>query len=179
LAPPRALISHHDCGTLSSLDDRSVLQAARLAATRPAACYLRTRLERPRVFQVSQGRPSVTRRLKRPRSRGYRSFIISATNSNGGFNQGIDRGVTDLLPASDTNCPEHRQQSALVGRRRRSADGSCFAALRSPATSALRRDKGCRPFPRTPISAGGILPPLRFGQLALDEAEHFQHKSRC
>ena len=33
----------------------------------------------------------------------------------------------------------------------------------------------CRPFPRTPFSATGALPPLRSGQVFLDEAEHFLH----
>ena len=37
----------------------------------------------------------------------------------------------------------------------------------------LRREKGCRPFPRTPFSACGNLPPLRSRQVSLDEAEHF------
>jgi hypothetical protein len=40
---------------------------------------------------------------------------------------------------------------------------------------ALRRGKGCRPFPRAPFSAGGIRPLLRFGWVSLDEAEHFLH----
>ena len=40
-------------------------------------------------------------------------------------------------------------------------------------------DKGCRPFPRTPFSASGILPPLRSGQVSLDEAEHFTSQSSC
>jgi len=39
----------------------------------------------------------------------------------------------------------------------------------------LGGDKGCRPFPRTPFSATGALPPLRCGQVFLDEAEHFLH----
>ena len=40
---------------------------------------------------------------------------------------------------------------------------------------ALGGDKGYRPFPRTPFSASSILPSLRFGQVSLDEAEHFLH----
>jgi hypothetical protein len=39
-------------------------------------------------------------------------------------------------------------------------------------------DKGSRPFPRTPFSASGALPPLRSGQVSLDEAEHFPAHSR-
>ena len=39
----------------------------------------------------------------------------------------------------------------------------------------LGGDKGCRPFPRTPFSASGALPPLRSGQVSLDEDEHFLH----
>ena len=46
---------------------------------------------------------------------------------------------------------------------------------RAPGRCALGGDKGCRPFPRTPFSASSILPPLRFGQVSLDEAEHFLH----
>ena len=33
----------------------------------------------------------------------------------------------------------------------------------------LGRDKGYRRFPRTPFSARGLLPPLSFGQVPLDE----------
>src|SRR6202044_436161 len=40
---------------------------------------------------------------------------------------------------------------------------------------ALGGDKGWRPFPPTPFSASSILPSLRFGQVSLDEAEHFLH----
>jgi len=43
----------------------------------------------------------------------------------------------------------------------------------------LRRGQGLRPFPRTPFSATGALPPLRSGQFVLDEAEHFPAQSRC
>ena len=50
--------------------------------------------------------------------------------------------------------------------------GALIALRVSPA---LGGDKGCRPFPRTPFSAGGILPPLCSGQVSLDEAEHFLH----
>jgi hypothetical protein len=39
----------------------------------------------------------------------------------------------------------------------------------------LRRGQGLRPFPRTPFSASGALPPLRSGQVFLDEAEHLFH----
>jgi len=42
-------------------------------------------------------------------------------------------------------------------------------------SAALGGDKGCRPFPRTPFAATTILPSLRFGQVSLDEAEHFLH----
>ena len=50
--------------------------------------------------------------------------------------------------------------------------GALIALRVSPA---LGGDKGCRPFPRTPFSAGGILPLLCSGQVSLDEAEHFLH----
>ena len=39
----------------------------------------------------------------------------------------------------------------------------------------LRRGQGLRPFPRTPFSARGALPPLRSGQVFLDEDEHLFH----
>src|SRR5271154_2106927 len=39
----------------------------------------------------------------------------------------------------------------------------------------LRRGQGLRPFPRTPFSATGVFPPLRSGQVFLDEDEHFRH----
>ena len=39
----------------------------------------------------------------------------------------------------------------------------------------LRRGQGLRPFPRTPFSASGAVPPLRSGQVFLDEDEHFRH----
>jgi len=48
-----------------------------------------------------------------------------------------------------------------------------FRGLRAPAASGLRRGQGLPPLPRTPFSASGILPPLRSGQVSLDEAEHF------
>jgi hypothetical protein len=35
----------------------------------------------------------------------------------------------------------------------------------------LGGDKGCRPFPRTLFLASGALPPLRSGQVFLDEAD--------
>ena len=47
--------------------------------------------------------------------------------------------------------------------------------LGAPVSTALGGDKGCRPFPRTPFSASGILPSLRYGQVSLDEGEHFLH----
>jgi hypothetical protein len=50
--------------------------------------------------------------------------------------------------------------------------GALIALRVSPA---LGGDKGWRPFPRTPFSASSILPSLRFGQVSLDEAEHFLH----
>src|SRR5439155_13143204 len=50
-----------------------------------------------------------------------------------------------------------------------------FRALRAPAASALRRRQGLSPLPRTPFSAGGVLPPLRSGEVSLDQAEHFLH----
>src|SRR5712691_2080665 len=50
--------------------------------------------------------------------------------------------------------------------------GALIALRVSPA---LGGDKGCRPFPRTPFSTSSILPSLRFGQVSLDEAEHFLH----
>jgi hypothetical protein len=37
----------------------------------------------------------------------------------------------------------------------------------------LGGDRGCRPFARTLFLASGALPPLRSGQVFLDEAEHF------
>jgi hypothetical protein len=42
-----------------------------------------------------------------------------------------------------------------------------LGALCATVSSALSGDKGCRPFPRTPFSASGILPSLRFGQFLL------------
>ena len=48
-----------------------------------------------------------------------------------------------------------------------------FRALRAPAASALRRGQRERPFLRN-----GALPPLRSGQVSLDEAEHFPAQSR-
>jgi hypothetical protein len=50
-----------------------------------------------------------------------------------------------------------------------------FEALRAQPSSVLSGDKGCRPFPRTPFSASGVLPSLRSGQVFLDEGEHFLH----
>ncbi len=41
------------------------------------------------------------------------------------------------------------------------------------------RGQGLRPFPRTPFSASGLLPPLRSGQHSLDEGEHFRAQSSC
>ncbi len=49
------------------------------------------------------------------------------------------------------------------------------SAGRAPGHCALRRGKGLPPFPHTPFSASGIHPSLRFGQVLLDEAEHFLH----
>ena len=43
----------------------------------------------------------------------------------------------------------------------------------------LRRGQGLPPFPRTPFSACGTVPPLRSGQVSLDEAEHFTAQSSC
>ena len=65
--------------------------------------------------------------------------------------------------------------AAFRERRSRTA-GALRSALRG--NSALRRDKGCRPFPCTPFAAKGIHPALRSGQLALDEAERFAAQSR-
>jgi hypothetical protein len=39
----------------------------------------------------------------------------------------------------------------------------------------MRRGKGLRPFPHTPFLASASLPPLRSGQVFLDEAEHLFH----
>ena len=39
----------------------------------------------------------------------------------------------------------------------------------------LRRGQDVPSFPRTPFLASGALPPLRSGQVSLDEAEHFLH----
>ena len=39
----------------------------------------------------------------------------------------------------------------------------------------MRRGKGLRPFPHTPFLACASLPPLRSGQVFLDEAEHLFH----
>src|SRR5260370_7997666 len=39
----------------------------------------------------------------------------------------------------------------------------------------VRRGQGLRAFPRPPFSATGALPPLRSGQLFLDEDEHLFH----
>ena len=42
----------------------------------------------------------------------------------------------------------------------------------------LRRGQGLRPFPRAPFSAGGALPPLRSGQILLDDSDQsWQHRS--
>ncbi len=54
-----------------------------------------------------------------------------------------------------------------------------FRALRAPAASVLRRgQRAAAPFPAPLFSAGGVLPPLRSGQVSLDEAEHFPAQSR-
>jgi hypothetical protein len=42
----------------------------------------------------------------------------------------------------------------------------------------LRRGQGLRPFPRAPFSTSSALPPLRSGQLSLDEGDHFPAQSR-
>jgi len=47
-----------------------------------------------------------------------------------------------------------------------------FRALRAPARFSVEAGQGLPPFPLTPFSASGILPPLRSGQVSLDEAEH-------
>ena len=54
--------------------------------------------------------------------------------------------------------------------------GALFALQ---ATLCGGRDKGCRPFPCTPFSACGTIPPLRSGQVSLDEAERFTAQSSC
>jgi len=43
----------------------------------------------------------------------------------------------------------------------------------------LSGDKGWRPFLCTPFSACDVLPSLRSGQIALDEAERFPAQSIC
>jgi hypothetical protein len=43
------------------------------------------------------------------------------------------------------------------------------------ASAGFFSSAGCRSYPRTPFSASGALPPLRSGQVSLDEAEHFLH----
>ena len=53
-----------------------------------------------------------------------------------------------------------------------------FGALRTPGFCALGQGHGLHPFPGTPFSASGILPPLRSGQVSLDETEYFPAKSR-
>jgi hypothetical protein len=47
------------------------------------------------------------------------------------------------------------------------------------ASSALRRGQGLPPLSRTPFSASGVPPLLRFGHVSLDEAEHFPAQSSC
>jgi hypothetical protein len=45
--------------------------------------------------------------------------------------------------------------------------------------SSAGRGKGLRPFPHTPFSASGSLPPLRSGQIPLDHPDHFPHNQRA
>jgi hypothetical protein len=49
------------------------------------------------------------------------------------------------------------------------------AVRRSGSLPAEAGTRAAAPFPCTPFSAGGAVPPLRFGQVFLDEAEHFLH----
>src|SRR5215813_3507743 len=65
----------------------------------------------------------------------------------------------------------HGQAAGIMANKRLSI-GALFA-LRG--LYPLRRGQGLPPSSPHPFSASGILPPLRFGQVSLDEAEHFPH----
>jgi hypothetical protein len=47
-----------------------------------------------------------------------------------------------------------------------------FKALRAPARFSVEAGQGLPPFPLTLSPLSGNLPPLRSGQVSLDEAEH-------
>ena len=57
----------------------------------------------------------------------------------------------------------------------------CYRSIRLPAeptgrmSTVMGRGKGLRPFLHTPFPACASLPPLRSGQISLDEAEHLFH----
>ena len=52
---------------------------------------------------------------------------------------------------------------------------SIRSAIRAPGHCVLRRGQGLPPLSPHPFSASGALPPLRSGQVFLDEAEYFLH----
>jgi hypothetical protein len=56
--------------------------------------------------------------------------------------------------------------------------GAIQSAARSGRFSVEAGTRAAAPFPCTPFSASGILPPLCSGQVSLDEAEHFPAQSR-
>jgi hypothetical protein len=83
-----------------------------------------------------------------------------------------DVQLKESAPESKPNCGYVLSNGEVLIQSGQLRFGALFALRVSPA---LGGDKGCRPFPRTPFSASGILPSLRSGQASLDEAEHFLH----